>query len=258
MLLSLSRHFERVKLSQLARTAKVAMATKQSILHLPISRSAPLYHVPADPLFPTAVSLLQLSSYVPPESVSTPGPVTLKEGDPVPPSMLRRSRMTRGGGVFCYVSPLPLEFPYNIQDTEVVQEKEVGKEVMARAVTIETKLAEFELDLQYPVVAEGVEGRPTAFESARRRSDDFPNPTLLSLSTKCANEWLPQLDLGSSDGSDAEKLTREQLLGVLGGRTGLAREPFADGTDEPEKQGFAPWALCYGGASRGLPRICEG
>ncbi|KAL8293526.1 hypothetical protein RQP46_000227 [Phenoliferia psychrophenolica] len=221
---------------------------KTSILQLPISRSAPIYHLPSDPLFPSPASLLQLSSYVPPESVSAPGPVALKEGDPVPPSMLRRSRMTRGGGVFCYVSPLPLEFPYNIQDTEVVQEKEVGKEVMAKAVTIETKLAEYELDRQFPVLELGKEdARPTAFESARRRSDDFPKPKLLSISTKCADEWLPQLDLGSADGSDADKSTREQLLGVLGGRTGLAREPNPEGPEYPEKLGFAPWALCYGG-----------
>ena len=120
---------------------------RTSILQLPISPSAPIYHLTPDPLFPTPASLLQLSSYVPPESISGPGPITLKEGDAVPPSMLRRSRMIRGGGAFSFVSPLPLEFPYNIQDTEEAQEKHVGKEVMARASTIETKLAEFELEI---------------------------------------------------------------------------------------------------------------
>ncbi|KAK4703120.1 hypothetical protein P7C70_g3098, partial [Phenoliferia sp. Uapishka_3] len=200
-------------------------------------------------------SLLKLSSYTPPASISDPGPITLKEGDAVPPSMLRRSRQVRGGGVFSYVSPLPLEFPYNIQEPADTQVKEVGKEVTATASTIETKLASFELDPQFPVVEPGYTGRPTAFESERRRGPDFPKPVLLSVSWKCAEEWLPQLDLGNREGSELEKLRREQLLGIFGGRTALAREPFEEGVDEVEKKGFAPWALCYGVSTPATPEV---
>ena len=78
---------------------------KRSLLSLPISPHAPIYHLPPDPLFPTPASLLHLAEYDAPPEFGQDGPVALKEGDPVPPSMLRRSRQIRRGGCFTYVSP---------------------------------------------------------------------------------------------------------------------------------------------------------
>jgi hypothetical protein len=214
------------------------MSTRQSILSLPISSRAPIYHLTPDPLFPTPSSLLALSSYTPSDKVGLNGPVQLKEGDAVPPSMLRRSRMVRGGGAFSYTSPLPLEFPYDIQEKdETPQEKRVGDETKARAETIETALARLEIS---PQVAVGA-GR-TAFSSEARQGERFPKAALLSLSRKCRDEWLPNLDLGE-EGSEE----REVLVGVLSGRTVLAREGDGKSKETVEKLGFSPWSLCYGG-----------
>lgn len=82
-----------------------APTEKRSLQSLPISSHAPIYHLPPDPLFPTPASLLRLAEYDAPPDFGQDGPVALKEGDPVPPSMLRRSRQIRRGGCFTYVSP---------------------------------------------------------------------------------------------------------------------------------------------------------
>jgi hypothetical protein len=222
--------------------------TKTSILSLPISPAAPIYHLHPDPLFPTISSFLALSTYVPPADLGS-GPVALKEGDTIPPSMLRRSRQVREGGAFSYTSPLPLEFPYDIQESGDEQVKNVGKEVQARPVTIETKLAEFEPDTQYPVLDPTREGeRPTAFASAMRESKVFPAPTLLSFSQRCADEWLPGLETGDAgrlnakgEGTTEEVRVRKELVDVLAGKTVLARVPDEAGQTVVEKQGFAPW-----------------
>lgn len=79
--------------------------SQSTLLSLPISPLAPIYHLPPDPLFPTPNSLFDLSSYEPPEDLAESGPVALKIGDPVPPSMVRRSRQVRMGGTFTYTSP---------------------------------------------------------------------------------------------------------------------------------------------------------
>lgn len=216
-------------------TRMAAQLQTQQIHKLPISPHAPIYHLKPDPLFPTPASLFALSSYKPPAGLASNGPVALKEGDPVPPSMLRRSRGIRDGGAFTYTSPLPLEFPYDIQEPEEQQqEKRVGQEVTATASTIEESLARYEVSPDVTVADDGGKGR--AFSSAVRQSSRFPKATLLSFSSKCAEEWLPQLDLGVEGSKE-----REQLVEVLAGKTVLARE--AEGKDI----GFAPWSLCYGG-----------
>lgn len=149
--------------------------------------------------------------------------------------MLRRSRGIRDGGAFTFTSPLPLEFPYDIQEPEEQQqEKRVGQEVQATATTIEESLARFEISPDAVVADDG--GKGTAFSSAARQSSRFPKATLLSYSSKCAEEWLPQLELGAEGSKE-----RELLVEVLAGKTVLARE--AEGKDV----GFAPWSLCYGG-----------
>lgn len=91
--------------------AASSASTKLSLLSLPISPLAPTYHLRPDPLFPTPKSLLALSSYDAPPDLGAKGPVALEEGDPVPPSMLRRSRQIRGGGAFTYTSPCTSPYP---------------------------------------------------------------------------------------------------------------------------------------------------
>ncbi|SCZ87771.1 BZ3500_MvSof-1268-A1-R1_Chr2-3g05239 [Microbotryum saponariae] len=214
-----------------AAPAVAAPSHPTSISRLPISPRAPIYHLPADPLVPTPQALLDFSLYEHPQDFAAGGQIALKVGvDKIPPSMLRRSRMISEGGAFTFVSPLPLEFPYDIQElSEPQQEKQVGKETTARAGTIETALAQFEVSPDY---VEDPETR-SAFSSKVRQSAKFPTPQFLSISQKCRDEWLPQLDIGEP-GSETRKL----LVDVLGGKTVLARE------GEP---GFAPWSLCYGG-----------
>ncbi|GAA6011775.1 hypothetical protein JCM10207_004240 [Rhodosporidiobolus poonsookiae] len=226
-----------------------APASRHSLLSLPISPAAPIYHLTPDPLFPTPASLLALASYDAPPDLGQSGPVALREGDPVPPSMLRRSRQIRGGGAFTYTSPLPLEFPYDIREPE-----DTEKSTSAKPSTIETQLAKFEVSPSRPVWDASLgaqnDGQPaTAFSSEVREGERFPRARLLSLSHKLLDEWLPNLDIGKADGTEQEKAVRQQFLDVIAGKTVLAREADAKGkgVDEVQGQGFAPWSLCYAG-----------
>lgn len=264
-------------------TAAAPSRSTRSLLALPISAHAPIYHLPPDPLFPTPASLLHLAEYDAPPEFGQDGPVALKEGDPVPPSMLRRSRQIRRGGCFTYVSPcergslsfpppltplknavhnsdcggawlltfqlvaVPIEFPYDIRE-----DKDEERTNSAKPSTIETHLAEYEVSVKHPVqdaaataAAAGTESgpRPTAYSSAVRESERYPRARLLSLNKQFAADWLPQLDLGADAPGDA---ARQQLVDVLAGRTVLAREPDATAQDVVGKNGFAPWSLCYG------------
>ncbi|GAA6055855.1 hypothetical protein JCM3770_001522 [Rhodotorula araucariae] len=222
--------------------------TKLSLLSLPVSPAAPIYHLRPDPLFPSPASLLALSSYEAPADLGANGPVTLRAGDPAPPSMLRRSRQIRDGGAFTYTSPLPLEFPYDIREPADTERTNA-----ATPATIETKLAALEVSPSYPVwdaaLAPGEgEGRPssrpTAFSSERRAAADWPRAELVSVSHALREAWLPQLEIGSDAEGDE---VRRQFVDVVSGRTVLAREPTTgDGEGEDDK-GFAPWSLCYAG-----------
>lgn len=151
---------------------------------------------------------------------------------------------------------MPLEFPYDIR--EPGDEERTNA---ARASTIETQLATFEVSPAHPVfppsssacssstapsdvaAAPSSAAKPTAFTSPRRLSPSFPRAQLLSVSRALAAAWLPQLDLDSSPA------VREQFLDVVAGRTVLAREadPDADEADGVRRMGFAPWSLCYAG-----------
>ncbi|GAA6059981.1 hypothetical protein JCM10212_001330 [Sporobolomyces blumeae] len=212
---------------------------KQTLLSLPVSPLAPIYHLPPDPLFPTPESLFQLASYEPPDDLAEKGPVALKLGDPVPPSMLRRSRQVRMGGTLTYTSPLPLEFPYDIDD---------GLEVGAprKASDIERQLAKYEIDPSHPVFDASLDGaseqrRPTAYSSDKRESDKFPRARLLSVSDRLLQEWLPNLDIGKADGTEQEQAVRRQFVDVVSGRVVLARR------EEGEEKAFAPWSQAYAG-----------
>lgn len=226
---------------------------KLPIQDLPISSCAPIYYLPPDPLFPTVTSLLQVSAYTPPDHIKAGGPPVLKEGDAVPPSMLRRSRIVREGAVFTYTTPLPLEFPYDLN----VGKDEGGEGKEETVVSIEHQLALLEPDISSPVVPSNSPAASTLFSSAARDAT-LPTPQLLAFSTRCAAEMLPNLDYGDagtvvlSGETDVKKdvQTREILVDVLGGKTVLARLPSeqgAQGDDKAVKNGFAPWSLCYGG-----------
>ncbi|GAA5991094.1 hypothetical protein JCM10908_006535 [Rhodotorula pacifica] len=217
---------------------------RSSLLSLPVSSHAPIYHLPPDPLFPTPASLLHLAEYDAPPELGQDGPVALKEGDPVPPSMLRRSRQIRRGGCFTFVSPLPIEFPYDIRE-----DKDEERTNSAKPSTIETHLAEYEISLKHPVRdATGSNAdstaRPTAFSSAVRESERYPRARLLSLNKTLAADWLPQLELGTDVPGDA---VRQQLVDVIAGKTVVAHEPDPSALDKVGKDGFAPWSLCYAG-----------
>ncbi|BGP17618.1 hypothetical protein JCM10213_001269 [Rhodosporidiobolus nylandii] len=233
----------------MAPRLSTATATPRSLLSLPVSPAAPIYHLPPDPLFPTPASLFALSSFDAPADFAQSGPVALREGDPVPPSMLRRSRQIRGGGCFTYTSPLPLEFPYDIREPEDTENTGAAKPS-----SIETELAKFEISPSKPVhdAAGGAPGQgttATAFSSEVRESERFPKAKLLSVSHKLLKEWLPNLDIGKEDGTDQEKAVRQQFVDVVAGKTVLARGPVAsgNGTDKVAEKGFAPWSLCYAG-----------
>ncbi|KAM0786493.1 hypothetical protein ACM66B_001951 [Microbotryomycetes sp. NB124-2] len=192
---------------------------------LPVSPNAPIFHLPPDPLFPEPKSLLDLSSYKLPPDFGAKGPVALKEGDPVPPSMLRRSRAIRNGACFTYVSPLPLSFPYNTKElNDGLPESEND--------TIEDVLAKLEPSRDH-VVATDSQGNSTAYEAPLRQRQSWPQPRLLAWSEKCLQEWLPQLAIGAEGSSE-----RKQLVDILGGKTVVVKEG---------QQPCAPWSLCYGG-----------
>ncbi|GAA5926797.1 Fmp40p [Sporobolomyces koalae] len=218
---------------------------KTTLLSAPISPLAPIYHLPPDPLLPTPDSLLQLSSYDPPENLAENGPVALKIGDPVPPSMLRRSRQVRMGGTFTYTSPLPLQFPYDLD------EPGVEPSGPRKASDIERQLRQFEVDPSNPVHDAALDPAPedsshkTAYTCGKREASTFPEAKLLSISKKLLNEWLPQLDVGDDQGTEQERKVRQQFIDVVAGKTVLARQGGA-GDAEGEK-GFAPWAQAYAG-----------
>ncbi|BGP41236.1 hypothetical protein JCM10450v2_005276 [Rhodotorula kratochvilovae] len=221
--------------------ASSSSSSKSTLLSLPISPSAPIFHLRPDPLLPTPASLLALASYDAPADLGANGPVALREGDPVPPSMLRRSRQIRDGGAFTYTSPLPLEFPYDIREPADTERTNAAKPS-----TIETQLAALEVSPAHPVWDAALPSpsserpaRATAFSSARREADDWPRAELLSVSHVLRDAWLPQLDIGSDVPGDA---TRRQFVDVISGKTVLAREPAGE-----DEKGFAPWSLCYAG-----------
>lgn len=137
-------------------------------------------------------------------------------------------------------SSVPIEFPYDIRE-----EEDETRTNSAKPSTIETVLAEYEVSTQCPVRDAGTSApasESTAFSSSVRDSSRFPRARLLSLNRTLADDWLPQLDLGQEGDQ-----VRQQAIDVMAGKTVLAREPRSDAQDLPDKNGFAPWSLCYAG-----------
>ena len=199
-----------------------------SILALPVSPAAPPYHLTPDPLVPSVSSLLSLSSYAPSGS-------GMDSSGKLAPSGLRRTRQITGGGAFSFVSPLPAEFPY------AINQPKTGKE----PTTIEAYLASLEPSPELMVSA--AKGDGYGLTSEARLGEDFPKPKLLAISHKAAQHWLPQLELGKADGTEEELKVREELVSVLAGQTVYARLPDDAAADKVEHAGFAPWSLCYAG-----------
>ena len=167
---------------------------KVSILNLPIAqdRLATRYLKP-DPLYPTPKHIYNFSEYSKHKN---------DEGQS-PPSYQRRSRLVRQGGQFSWTTPLPLPFPYEIQQT--------GEEKL----DVETWLAELEPSLSHPIKAGSRGYTSPKREEALNPSGEGVSARLLGLSQRCLDEVLPSLDAGTDkDGDDA----RSELVGVLSGR----------------------------------------
>lgn len=252
----LSRHAA----SSARRSLSSKMTARQTIFELPINSEAPIYSLKPDPLAPSIAAFLRLSSYTtPPESSSNEPVPPPNSNEPIPPpSMTRRSRQIKDGGAFSYASPLPVAFPYDIGKIAEQLGQSSGEKV-----DIEGTLARLEPSLEHPVIPVGsIQTVPTAFTSPARLSDILPTPTLLSFSRRTAAKYLPQLDAGDAgsfiqkgDGEEMDVQKRKQLVDVLGGRTVLARAPVTnavEGAGVVEKNGFAPWSLCYAGHQFGF------
>ena len=169
--------------------------------------------------------------------------------------MARRSRQIREGGQFSFTSPLPLEFPYDLQEVEAFllkeqglsvddgEKREEGQAPTATALSIETCLAKLEPSLQFPILPPSSSlSIPTAFSSKLRESSLFPKATLLSFSHRAQKAFLPQLDIGEEG-----TVPRDQFIDVVTGKTVLARSGIEGSENKVERIGFAPWACNYGG-----------
>ena len=131
--------------------------------------------------------------------------------------------------MFCYTTPLPIPFPY-----EVPKEEAVDGEI-----NVETWLASIEPSLQHPVAPGSI-----GFSSPKRDAVLAPTedpPRLLSLSPSCLRDVLPMLDVGTDEPGDA---ARAELIGVLSGRIAVF----------DEKSGFVPYASGYVRRSGSRPR----
>jgi len=147
------------------------------------------------------------------------------------------------GGTFTYTSPLPVQFPYDLDE---------GAEPTGprKASDIERQLRKYEIDPSKPVYDAALSSctspsdttSATAFTCEKRESPAFPQAKLLSISHKLIKEWMPNLDIGDENGTEQEKKVRQQLIDVLAGRTVLARKG-----DGQKDLGFAPYSQAYAG-----------
>lgn len=193
-------------------------------MNLPLARSLPTYNLTPDTSTPSVAEVFNLSNYKA-DQASSPD---------VKPSMLRRAgRQVRAH--YSLVTPLPTEFPYGVPPLLVEElKKDLPEGQEELKVDLEDMLARMEPSLQHPVL-QAKEGGLAAYSSPLREKT-LSKAVLLGLSKKCAEDLLPNLDLGE-EGSAA----REEILQILSGRAVLAK------IDEDKTQAFSPWSLCYGG-----------
>lgn len=175
------------------------------------------------------------------------------------PSIQRRARLLPGEAHFAYVSPMPLEFPYEVPPIP-------PSGIDDKAAHIENWLKAREATIPA--------------ETALKRNDPGPSPNglskfvsqardqkrvLIGLSETCLRDCLPHLDVGDAfvvlgrpslvpsssedwevarevSSPQAAEQVRQELVDVLGGHAVLmSADAAADG------KGYAPWSLRYSG-----------
>lgn len=170
------------------------------------------------------------------------------------PSIQRRARLLPANAHFAYVSPMPLEFPYEVPP--------ISSDIEDKAAHIENWLTTHEATLPVETAVKQNAPSPnglTKFVSPARDQ----KRVLVGLSETCIRDCLPHLDVGdafdvlgrpalvptsSEEGEREEEAsspvvrTRQELVDVLSGHAVLmSADTAADGN------GYAPWSLRYSG-----------
>lgn len=171
------------------------------------------------------------------------------------PSIQRRARLLPGNAHFAYVSPMPLEFPYEVPPIP-------PSGIDDKAAYIENWLKEHEaiLSAETTLKRNGPSANGlTKFVSQARDQ----TRVLIGLSETCLRDCFLHLDVGdafavlgrpalvptsSEEGEGAQESSssaehiRQELVDVLGGHAVLmSADAAADG------KGYAPWSLRYSG-----------
>ena len=166
------------------------------------------------------------------------------------PSIQRRSRAVSAQSHFSFTSPLPVQFPYQLQhpDPDATDEERLNY--------LESKLAELEPLEEQPLPPAVRGSQYKKFASSNRD----PERVLIGLSEVGVRDCVPGLDVGDGlsvigkpsllPSEDENKLTaatpeeiaaRKELVDVLSGRSMLV--PF----DENGNPVSGPWSLRYSG-----------
>lgn len=169
------------------------------------------------------------------------------------PSIQRRARLLPGDAHFAYVSPMPLEFPYEIPPLP-------SSGVDDKAAYIENWLKEHEATVP-ALRRDGTGPGPNGLSKFVSQARDQKR-SLIGLSETCLRDCFPHLDVGdafdvlgrpalvpSSSEEQAQaqvaspaSRVRQELVDVLGGHAVLmSADVAADGN------GYAPWSLRYSG-----------
>jgi len=170
------------------------------------------------------------------------------------PTMQRRARLMPPSAHFCYVSPLPIPFPYRVVAPDPPQE---GDE---RGAYVERWLAN-----QEPLEPIGVHTEDSALGRWSNDTRDGRRE-LLGIAPAGLRDCLPGLDIGDAfeiigtpslsdcrtpaDTAAKENSARQDLVDVLSGQTSLFSVP-ANGEDS-NSSGYAPWSLRYSGHQFGV------
>ncbi|KAH8923089.1 UPF0061-domain-containing protein [Atractiella rhizophila] len=184
---------------------------KKPISYLRLSPLSAPFHLPPDPVFPTPTSVLGLATR------------PIQEDAQNGPSWLRRSRGIREGGCFTYCTPLPLEFPYRVtkEAYEAVVVQSSGNQSQEND---EVNIEKFLAALEPRDVGEQSPSGLNVYSSEGRTRPPFGQYEVLSISRKCAEECLPELDVDV-----------KETMNVLAGIEVLGNDHWA------------PFALCYAG-----------
>ncbi|KAH7884535.1 hypothetical protein F5I97DRAFT_2037881 [Phlebopus sp. FC_14] len=179
---------------------------------------------------------------------------------PTKPSIQRRARLLSPEAHFSYVSPMPLEFPYEVtppDPPELVQDK---------AAYIEKWLSNREATISSSTLQDGIETNVLHKYISKARDQ---RRELIALSETCLRDCLPHLDVGDAFlelgrpalvpsgtekaqseetfSAEAQRI-RQDLVDVLGGHAVLMS------TSDPAvgEKGFAPWSARYSGHQFGV------